>query len=120
MIETICEEANRLTQGDRQKAYGNPLDDFSRTAELWTALIRDRLKPGATLNAEDVARFMICVKLSRDCNAPKRDTVVDIAGYAQTLQMVRDEKHRRETLATTFVVDVAAMEMKETIDGPRG
>jgi hypothetical protein len=30
---------------------------------------------------------MICVKLSRLCNAYKRDTIVDIAGYAKTIDL---------------------------------
>lgn len=96
--ETICEEANRLTHGDRQSQYGHPLDDFSRTAELWTTLLKDRLLPGTAILSDDVARLMIALKLSRDVNKAKRDTVVDIAGYAQTLQMVRDERERRANL----------------------
>ena len=33
---------------------------------------------------------MIGVKLSRECNEHKRDNLIDIAGYALTVQMIED------------------------------
>jgi hypothetical protein len=36
---------------------------------------------------------MIGVKMSRECNRPKRDNRVDLAGYAETLDMVVNYKH---------------------------
>jgi hypothetical protein len=35
---------------------------------------------------------MICLKLSREQNKPKRDNLVDIAGYINCLHMVIEEK----------------------------
>ncbi len=95
MSETVLEEAQRLVTGDRGDAYGHPLDDFSRTAALWTALLADKLLPGAEITAQDAIRCMIAVKLSRDVNAPKRDNRTDIAGYALCLQMADEEEKRR-------------------------
>ncbi len=88
--ETVCEEANRLTQGERGNAYGPPEQDFRRTAALMTTLFGTRLKDGQQFFAEDVARFMICLKLSRSTWSDKRDNAVDIAGYAACM-------HRCET-----------------------
>ena len=82
--ETILEEAQRIVGGDRAKAYGHPKTDFDRTALIWEAIL------GIKLNAYQVALCMIGVKMSRECNARKRDNAVDIAGYAQTLAMVNE------------------------------
>lgn len=88
-METILQEAQRLTTGDRQEAYGHPLDDFSKTAAMWSVII------GAPVSAEQVALCMVAVKISRELNAPKRDNLVDGAGYFNCLQMLREERARR-------------------------
>jgi hypothetical protein len=90
--ETILQEAQRLVYGDRNKDYGHPLDDFSRTAEMATGLLRNKLKDGAQITAEDFGMLMILAKLSRQVNRPKRDNLVDAAGYAATIQMCIEER----------------------------
>lgn len=89
MSESILEEAQRLVHGDRQSAYGHPLDDFTRTAAIWSAILE------VPVTAEQVGLCMIGVKISRLCNSYKRDSAVDIAGYAATIQMVVEERRRR-------------------------
>jgi hypothetical protein len=75
--ETVLAEAERLVRGDRNKDYGPPWVDFARTAGMWTALF------GRKFEAHEVAMAMICVKLSRLVESPKkRDHWVDTAGYA--------------------------------------
>jgi hypothetical protein len=82
--KNILEEANHIIHGARQESYGHPKLDFARTAKMWEAVLGSEVKP------EQVALCMICVKLSRLCNAYKRDSVIDIAGYAGTLEMVHE------------------------------
>ena len=86
----ILEEANELVNGDRQASYGHPIDDFTRTAKMWSAII------GHEVTAEQVGLCMCAVKLSRQCNRPKRDNLVDLAGYACTVDMVLTERYKRE------------------------
>jgi hypothetical protein len=90
MPETILLEAQRLVHGDRGADYGHPLEDFSRTALIWSAIL------GVEVTAEQVGLCMIGVKLSRQCNRPKRDNMVDAAGYAETVQMCIEERDRRD------------------------
>lgn len=78
----ILEQANKLTSEDRQQDYGHPYHDFSRTAKLWTALL------GKPITARQVGLCMIALKLSRQVNKPKRDNLIDIAGYARTTEMI--------------------------------
>ena len=84
LSESILEEAARITSGDRQNAYGPPDQDFARTAAMWSAL------KGVEFSPADVAMFMICLKLSREVHQKKRDSAVDIAGYAHCLNICRE------------------------------
>lgn len=87
MVETVLEEAARITSIDRQGSYGHPLEDFGRTAQIWSAIL------GQFITAEQVALCMIGVKLSRLVQSPgHRDSLVDIAGYARTYEMVREAR----------------------------
>lgn len=82
--ENVLEEAGRIVGGDRGDDYGHPGDDFARTAGAWSALFGWDVTPG------QVALAMVVVKLSRLQETPdKRDSIVDIAGYARTYEMVR-------------------------------
>lgn len=79
---SVLREAESLITGDRNKAYGSPTQNFTNTAEIWTALIRHKLKDGEVLTPAEVASFMIGLKLARTVGEPKRDNWVDMAGYA--------------------------------------
>ena len=93
---SILEEAQNLTSGTRQTDYGHPLDDYTRTAELWTALLRHKLKPGESIEWSDAIRCMCTVKLSRDVHRMTRDNMVDAAGYARCRQEAFEEQERRK------------------------
>lgn len=86
----ILQEAQELIYNDRNTDYGHPLDDFTRTAKMWTAL------KGVEFTPQEVAEFMICVKLSRLRHRYKRDSICDLAGYAGTIEMLDIETKRRE------------------------
>lgn len=94
--KSILMEAQRLVYGDRNEDYGHPLDDFTRTAKMWSAIL------GSSVSAEQVGLCMMAVKISRQCNVRKRDNMVDAAGYAATVQMVLDERLAREERTSTF------------------
>jgi len=80
-----------LVHGDRQKAYGHPLDDFSRTAAMWTAYL------GHHIHAEQVAACMMLVKISRLAHdADSFDSIIDAAGYAETYWMARKKRKAAE------------------------
>lgn len=89
--ETTLQEAQRLVHGDRQGAYGHPADDFSRTGRIWGAILGLPDIP-----PEAVALCMAGVKISREVNRPGRDNRVDLAGYAETAEMVQRRKEGKE------------------------
>jgi hypothetical protein len=82
--ETILQEAQRLVHGDRGQDYGHPIEDFTRTGRIWGAI----LGLEGAVTPQQVALCMVGVKMSREVNRPKRDNRTDMAGYAETLDMV--------------------------------
>ena len=83
--ENILAEAERLVYGDRQTDYGHPKDDFTRTGRLWAAIL------GVTeVTPTQVGLCMVAVKISRHCNSPKRDNLVDGAGYFGCIARVEE------------------------------
>lgn len=109
--ESIAAEADRLVDGDRQAAYGHPLDNFAFIAALWADYLAGRgllkhvaltddgsqgeLAPRESVTAEDAALMMILVKIAREAHAPKRDNRVDLAGYAKVLDLIHAERAKR-------------------------
>ncbi len=81
--EDICDEAKRITTGDRQNQYGPPDEDFRRTAGMLNSLFADKLREGFL--PHEISMIMACLKLSRMSWSPtKRDHHVDLAGYSRT------------------------------------
>jgi hypothetical protein len=71
-------EAARIVSGERNKQYGNPEDNFERTAKIWSVIL------GIEITNEDVAMMMVGLKVARYASKSgfQPDTWVDIAGYA--------------------------------------
>lgn len=76
-------EAESLVNGDRDDEYGDPNDDFHKTAVMWDVYLKSVYKHRDHLLPHDVAALMSMLKLSRIAWAPeRRDNWVDLAGYA--------------------------------------
>lgn len=77
----VLQTAEKLVNGDRNTQYGDPIDDFRRTADMWSAYLGDDLK--IPLEPHDVAAMMGMLKLSRIRWSPQKgDSWIDLAGYA--------------------------------------
>ena len=99
--ESILDEAKRIVHGDRGENYGHPFEDFSRTAKIWSAIL------GIDVTPEQVALCMIGLKISREVNRPKRDNIVDGAGYFETLDMVKKERRRQLIKNSTLNINLS-------------
>jgi hypothetical protein len=75
--QSISQEAAAIVAGERQADYGDVNESFARIAKLWSAYT------GSTIEPWDVAQMMILLKVSRAKTSKKRDTLVDIIGYAE-------------------------------------
>ena len=84
--QRCLETALKYTQQDRNKAHGDPENNFSNIARFWNAHLRarhDALPAGFELDATDVAIMMAGMKMARlSFNPSHEDSWIDLAGYA--------------------------------------
>lgn len=95
----MLDEAKQCITGDRNNSYGPPWQDFRRTAGALNAM-GYRAPNNRRLQSHDIAIFIMMVKISRLMWTPtKRDSWVDIAGYAGCgLECaLHDDESRRES-----------------------
>ena len=78
--DSVLAEANVIVNGPRAALYGAPLVNHQRIAAIWSVILGTHVTP------RQAALCMIGVKLAREAHAPKRDNLVDIAGYAEVAQ----------------------------------
>jgi len=78
---TVLEEAQDAVGGERRASYGHPAVNHGRTAAMWSAYL------GIQITARQVCMMNVLQKASRDAHTPKRDNLVDIAGYALNAEM---------------------------------
>jgi hypothetical protein len=82
----ILKEAENAVYGDRQADYGTVTENFGTIAKLWSAVLKTEITP------EQVGLCMVQVKIARQMYKPKRDNLVDGAGYFATLEKLETEK----------------------------
>ena len=72
----LLSEASALTSQDRNKEYGDPVDNMTHIADIFNAITGHQLKPS------DVPILHVATKLARKRTSPlKKDHYVDIMAY---------------------------------------
>ena len=82
--EKVLKEALNCVNGEREKQYGNPEDNFQRIAEFWGLYLTQVFDDGFVVELEpkDVAVMMVLFKIARsNGDQDKLDNYVDIIGY---------------------------------------
>jgi hypothetical protein len=82
---TLAADALTAVTGPRQRDYAHPKINFQRIADLWEPILGCRVTP------EQVALAMIQVKVARLMNRYTRDSIVDVIGYALTLDACMED-----------------------------
>ncbi len=84
MVEML-EEVIQIVK-DRRLDYGSPVENFGRTAKLWSTIL------GKEVSSRDVVLCMIALKLTRCLgDTVLKDNSRDIAGYAACLSEIEEE-----------------------------
>lgn len=71
----ILDTAVTLINGDRERDYGTPAENFGRIADGWSVIL------DKDVSAEQVALCMAWLKIARLVNGPHEDSYVDAAAY---------------------------------------
>ena len=83
---TILDDARAIVEGQRRSDYGDARTCFNRIAKMWGGYL------GMELNAQDVAHLMIMLKVARNHDTFKRDSLVDVCGYAYCADLIHDQE----------------------------
>lgn len=82
--QNILQEANSIVRGDRQADYGDTVANFKHIANIASAIRKKEF------TAEDCCVVLIAVKLAREQFKHKRDNLVDLAGYTEILNQIKE------------------------------
>ena len=75
VTKEFLSEANRLVGTDREKDYGDKVENHSNIARLWSAYLEIEIE------AHDVAIMMTLLKIARTkLGKVSKDTYIDMAG----------------------------------------
>ena len=81
--EETLNEAIRLTMGDRNKSYDDPLANHTRIAKIWSVIL------GVEVDATHVALCMAGLKLARLAYKYDDDSLIDLCADAAIANEVR-------------------------------
>lgn len=82
--KTILQQAQEAVYSDRASDYGTVTANFNIIADFWKIILKQ------DITAEQVGMCMIAIKMARHMNKFKLDNLVDIAGYAATLEKLNN------------------------------
>ena len=86
-LHSILAEASKIAGAgaERSRDYGHPHTNHQKIAIFWNEIIAENLRTNTPISPRQVALMMIALKLAREVQTPKRDNIVDIAGYAECI-----------------------------------
>jgi hypothetical protein len=84
------DEALDLICGPKMEYYGPPHENLEDIAQTWNPYVARALKVKGKLDGSDVAVLMILLKAMRLVRGYHRDSVVDIIGYSELLEVLND------------------------------
>jgi len=90
--EEILKKAKDLISGDRNDTHGDAFQNHAEIAEFWNIFLDKKLRPMASITAEDVALMMVLMKISRNNQGKKNnlDNFIDMCGYAAIAGEIND------------------------------
>lgn len=81
----VLDEAISLVEGDRQRDYDSPAVNFDRIIRGWEVIL------GIPITLRQFMWMMVWLKAARDVGTPKRDNVVDAAGYIHAYDLTGEQ-----------------------------
>ena len=85
ITNSILVEADKITDGEKRKDYGDVNESFNNIAGVWSMILD---KP---ISDTQVALMMIAFKLVRESHKHSRDNLVDMCGYIKLLGVLHNE-----------------------------
>jgi hypothetical protein len=118
--ERVLKEALNCVNGEREKQYGSPEDNFSRIADLWsvylTSLFEDE-KIVVDIDPIDVAKMMILFKIARsNGDKDKLDNYVDMIGYGACAAEIFENSTSLLDIYNSILSDILSFSTSVNVD----
>lgn len=85
-METVLQEAQKITDGIRAVEYGSAKESFSKIAQVASVLCDKEL------TSIDICRVMQALKLVRQIKKHTRDNLVDACGYLRLESIIQGDE----------------------------
>lgn len=82
--QSVLLEAESIVNGDRDVQYGNPLEAFEEYSNILETNFGIKLTPA------EICKVQMAIKLGRLKYKYKRDSIVDLCGYAEILNRLEN------------------------------
>lgn len=82
--QSILDEAKAIVEGSRHSDYGDARESFGRVATIASVMTGKELSP------EDCCAVLMAVKLVRESFNHKRDNLVDLCGYTELMNRLKE------------------------------
>lgn len=82
--KSILSDAEEIVNGSRHSDYGDPVESFKRIAKTASMIA------GKDLSPNECCAVLMAVKLVRESFAHKRDNLVDLCGYAELMNRLKE------------------------------
>lgn len=82
--QSVLKEAESIVNGDRDVQYGNPLQAFEEYSNILETNFGIKLTPA------EICKVQMAIKLGRLKYKYKRDSIVDLCGYAEILNRLEN------------------------------
>jgi|TARA_R110001583_G_scaffold71666_1_gene201631 hypothetical protein len=88
----FLQEATKLSSEQRQKDYGDKVNNHKNIARLWSAYLDTKIK------AHDVAVMMVLLKIARTkLGAVSKDTYIDMSAYGAIAGEIKFKEPKEES-----------------------
>ena len=92
ITKEFLEEASRLVGGDRQKDYGDKVQNHKNIARLWSAYL------DVPITTENVAIMMCLLKIARTkLGVTSKDTYIDMSAYSAIAGEIRFKNDKKDS-----------------------
>ena len=92
LTKEFLEEAGRLVGGDRQKDYGDKVQNHKNIARLWSAYL------DFPVTTENVAIMMCLLKIARTkLGVTSKDTYIDMSAYSAIAGEIRFKNDKKDS-----------------------
>ena len=88
---SVLLDAYNVVHEERDPEYGPASEDFESLGVIWAALLTRWLRKNGFSSIPSIpprvgGNMMIALKINRDVHFPKRDNMIDVAGYAENVE----------------------------------